>query len=166
MSDATGKQWYLIQCKPRQALRALENLERQHYQCLLPMHQVERLHKGKLQVINEPLFPGYLFIHLDKLEDNWLPIRSTRGVNHIVSFGGLPTPIEDETIHEIIYRKSIIAPALRAGDQVLISDIGMRQIEAIFLEHSGEERVLLLLNLLQRKLSISIPINRIERLET
>lgn len=35
----------------------------------------------------ESLFPGYLFIQLDQLNDNWHPIRSTRGVNQLVTFG-------------------------------------------------------------------------------
>lgn len=163
MPDATGKQWYLIQCKPRQDMRALENLERQGYQCLLPMHQLERLQKGKLQMLSEPLFPGYLFIHLDKVEDNWMPIRSTRGVNQIVSFGGRATVVPDSVIEQIAQRKAVSTPSLTPGDRISIIDSALSQIDAIFLEEDAEGRVLLLLRLLQRDTFLRVPLSRIEK---
>ncbi|MCL6688664.1 transcription/translation regulatory transformer protein RfaH [Pseudomonas sp. R3.Fl] len=166
MPDATGKRWYLIQCKPRQDRRALEHLERQGYQCLLPLHSVERLQKGKLQQTEEPLFPGYLFIHLDKVDDNWLPIRSTRGINQIVSFGDRPTPVPDQVIGKLFNAPTALLPALVKGDQVLIDDANLNQLEAIFLCRNGNERVLILLNILQREVTISLPIERLRRKES
>jgi len=163
MPEATGKRWYLVQCKPRQDRRALEHLERQNYHCLLPLHSVERLQKGKLQQSDEPLFPGYLFIHLDKVEDNWLPIRSTRGVNQIVSFGGRPTPVSDHIIDKLVNTQAPILPAFSKGDRLLIDDPNLQQLEAIFLCKDGDERVLLLLKILQRELTISFPVNRLRR---
>lgn len=165
MPEATGKRWYLVQCKPRQTSRALEHLERQGYECLLPMQQIERLHKGQLQQLSEPLFPGYLFIHLDKVDDNWLPIRSTRGVSQITSFGGRPTPVPDTVISQLINREAFVLPALSKGDRILMDDPNLQQIEAIFLSKDGDNRVLLLLNILQRELTVSIPIYKLRKRE-
>jgi len=164
MPDATGKRWYLVQCKPRQTSRALENLERQQYKCLLALHQVERLHNGDLLRLHEPLFPGYLFIYLDKVEDNWLPIRSTRGVSQIVSFGGRPTPVPDSVISQLSHPRLNHTPTLTMGDKVSIKEAGLNQLEAIFLEKDGQGRVLLLLNLLQREVLVKAPIHRLEKL--
>lgn len=161
MPDATGKRWYLLQCKPRQASRALEHLERQGYQCLLPRHHIERLYKGQKQQITEPLFPGYLFIHLDRAEDNWLPIRSTRGVSQIISFGGYPTPVPDSVVRELQQPRASL-PALVSGDQVSIRDPSLQQLNAIFLEEDGAGRVLLLLKILQRDVVIRVPFNKLE----
>jgi len=163
MPDATGKRWYLVQCKPRQDRRALENLERQSYQCLLPLRSIERLQRGKLQQSNEPLFPGYLFIHLDKVEDNWLPIRSTRGVNQIVSFGGRPTPVPNNIIEKLTNIEVPASPTFSEGDRVLIDDPCLRQVEAIFLCKDSKERVLLLLRILQRNITTSLSINRVRK---
>lgn len=164
MPEATGKQWYLIQCKPRQDMRALEHLERQGYQCLLPTHEVERLQKGKLQQLTEPLFPGYLFIHLDRVDDNWLPIRSTRGVNQIVSFGGRPTSVPEAIVSKLQSASKGVEPALIAGDRITLNDPSLQQIEAIFLERNGDERVLLLLTLLQREVVVSVPIAQVQKI--
>ncbi|OBP11910.1 MULTISPECIES: transcription/translation regulatory transformer protein RfaH [unclassified Pseudomonas] len=166
MPDATGKRWYLIQCKPRQASRALEHLERQGYECLLPLYFVERPQKGKLCRIEEPLFPGYLFIFLDKVEDNWLPIRSTRGVNQIVSFGGIPAPIPEYIIEELIALPRPTLPALIEGDRVKIDIPNFRSLDAIFISKDGNERALLLLSILNRELVISISSNSLKKLDS
>jgi hypothetical protein len=43
--------------------------------------------KGLKQIALKPLFPNYLFIHLDKQVANFNAIRSTRGVGSFVRFG-------------------------------------------------------------------------------
>ena len=58
--------WYLVPTKPRQEKTALINLELQGYECYLPMLSAEKLRQRVLSVIDEPLFPRYLFIRLDK----------------------------------------------------------------------------------------------------
>jgi transcriptional antiterminator RfaH len=56
--------WYLIHTKIRQERVALENLDRQGFECFLPTILAEKLRRGALQVMKEPLFPRYLFIRL------------------------------------------------------------------------------------------------------
>ena len=79
--------WYLIHTKIRQERVALENLERQGFECFLPLIRAEKLRRGALQVVQEPLFPRYLFIRLGTgLESqSWAPIRSTIGVSRLVA---------------------------------------------------------------------------------
>jgi transcription antitermination factor NusG len=55
--------WLLLQVKPRQELRALENLERQKGECYCLQKKVEKLSRGKRIQLGEALFPGYLFIN-------------------------------------------------------------------------------------------------------
>ncbi len=52
--------WLLLQVKPRQELRALENLERQNGACYCPQIRLEKLSRGKRGQAEEALFPGYL----------------------------------------------------------------------------------------------------------
>jgi transcriptional antiterminator RfaH len=92
--------WYLVHTKPRQEKCALENLERQGYQCYLPTLPSEKLRQGLLTVSDEPLFPRYLFIRLGQGDSakSWAPIRSTKGVSRLVSFGVEPAKVEDGLI--------------------------------------------------------------------
>lgn len=82
---------------------ALDHLERQGFECFLPLIRAEKLRRGALQVVQEPLFPRYLFIRLGTgLESqSWSPIRSTTGVSRLVSFGQVPAKIDDELVGEL-----------------------------------------------------------------
>jgi transcriptional antiterminator RfaH len=79
--------WYLIHTKPRQELRALENLQRQGYECYLPLLPTEKIQQKLVAIVDEPLFPRYLFIRLDSSQSgkSWTPIRSTLGVSKLVT---------------------------------------------------------------------------------
>ncbi len=105
----------------------------------------------------EPLFPGYLFIRLDRVEDNWYPIRSTRGVARIVSFGGQPVPVEDALIEQLRWRLAQPAAPFCPGERVRITEGGLQAVEAIFVSQDGEERSVILLRLLQREHRVSVP---------
>lgn len=156
--------WYLIQTKPRQEARAEEHLQRQQFECYRPLKPGDT---KKRTGSDEALFPGYLFIRMDQVHDNWYPIRSTRGVSRIVTFGGHPVPVQDAMIEQI--RQRLATPALRAefrqGDPVLIRAGEMCDIEAIFLTRDGDERAVILLNLLQREQKVILPISSLSRME-
>ncbi|MCP1647234.1 transcription/translation regulatory transformer protein RfaH [Pseudomonas nitroreducens] len=156
MQATNEKRWYLVQCKPRQDFRALEHLQHQGYECLLPTRQIERLRNGQWNHQEEPLFPGYLFIELDTLQDNWMPIRSTRGVSQIVRFGSIPLPVPNHIISGLRYRDQPLEQELQPGDKVIVDWSGTKGMEAIFLAKDGTERVLLLLNVLQREVQVSV----------
>ena len=158
--------WYLIQCKPRQDSRAEENLTRQAFKCYRPTHNIERIKRGRRTTSVESLFPGYLFIQLDQLNDNWHPIRSTRGVNQLVTFGKQPIAVADELIEQLkqqLSEKPQESVALEPGDRVRINSGSYKELEAIFLARDGAERIVILLHLLHREHTLSIPISAIEK---
>jgi transcriptional antiterminator RfaH len=161
-----SSRWYLIHCKPRQDQRALENLERQAYQCYQPTRMVERLRHRRKQRILEPLFPGYIFIRLNGVNDNWQPICSTRGVNQIVRFNEHPLIVQDEIIDQIRAKSDRAAagePYLRSGERVRIVGGAFSQIEATFVADDGDDRVVLLLNILQSEHALSFPLRNVRK---
>ena len=150
--------WYLVQCKPRQDERAEENLQRQGYQCSRPACRRERQLRGQMQYVHESLFPGYLFIHMPE-GANWAPLRSTRGVARVVAFGGRPLAVSHELVAQLHDRADThIITAYKPGDKVTILDQGFAGIESIFMTMDGEERVILLINLMNRQQQISLPL--------
>ena len=92
MSEVTSPHWYLVQARPGQAERAVEQLERQGYCVFDPRLRCERLRRGRPVVVEQALFPDYLFIRLQAGVDNFGPVRSTRGVRQLVGFGDVPVP--------------------------------------------------------------------------
>ena len=98
----TTSNWLLLQVKPRQEMRALENLERQQAQCYCPLIQVEKLRRGKRIHVEEALFPGYFFINFDPQKSNltYTAIRSSRGVSKIVRFGRNPPKCQNPLFYK------------------------------------------------------------------
>jgi transcriptional antiterminator RfaH len=156
--DKSTHAWYLVQCKPRQNFRALENLERQGFTCFQPEIVLQKVVRKELVDVREPLFPGYLFIRLDHVNDNWAPIRSTRGVNRIVRFNdGMPVAISDQLIEELRQRcQRGTINAFEPGDRVTLTEGPFADIEALFDCWDGEKRVFILLNFLQRQQRIAV----------
>lgn len=82
------EQWFVIRSKPRQEVKACQELQKQGYNVFLPTIQVEKVVDGKRIQKEEPLFFRYLFVQLNQTNSNWVPLRSTRGVSGgLVRFG-------------------------------------------------------------------------------
>ncbi len=155
--------WYLAQCKPRQDERAQQHLENQGYTCYRPQYRRERVLRGRLQAQMESLFPGYLFIQLAG-DSNWSPLRSTRGLSRIVAFNGQPHPLPTSLIVKLQQRPASNEQAyLQPGHRVRIIEGPFAELEGIYQGMSGEQRVIVLLNLLQQTQTLELPITSISK---
>jgi transcriptional antiterminator RfaH len=153
--------WYLIHTKIRQESVALANLERQGYRCFLPLIRTEKVRAGRLQVMQEPLFPRYLFVQLGTGLDapSWAPIRSTLGVTRLVTFGQTPGKVSPELIALLQARSDSAEVQMRQfapGDAVVITEGPFAGMEAIYHMAQGEERVMVLLNILSKMVKMTV----------
>jgi transcriptional antiterminator RfaH len=148
--------WHLIYTKSHQEKVALDNLNRQNYQCYLPLINKEKILRGKKILSKEPMFPRYLFVRLcHDGQQNWSPIRSTMGVSDLVNFGGLAASLDDETMNNLQQKidKALVAKFFSIGDKVEILKGPFKGMEAIFNTYKGEERAMLFLNFMSKNLS-------------
>ncbi|MFM8500989.1 MAG: transcription/translation regulatory transformer protein RfaH [Fluviibacter sp.] len=152
-----ARAWYLVQSKPRNEARALENLVRQGYETYLPLMEVERLQRGKLLKKMEPLFPRYLFLHLEEGNDNWGPIRSTLGVAGLVRFGQAYAVVSDEVMDAVRERTQEIKKSLfESGDNVRVVSGPLLGLEGVFEIADGEQRSFVLLEFMQKQQRVSV----------
>ena len=148
------KHWYLVKTKSKQENISILNLENQNFHVYCPHARINNK--------NVALFPGYIFIQLDKDTQNWSPIRSTKGVLYFVRFGLSYAKIPDSIIEFIKTNELNTAKQLKninkfkSGDKVQITDGVFKNCIAIFKSYKSDERVILLMNLLgqQQKLTI------------
>jgi transcriptional antiterminator RfaH len=146
------KKWYLIYTKPRKEQVALQHLIAQGYEARLPMIKLQKIIRHKKAIVEEPLFPRYLFIRLDEqASQDWSPIRSTIGVSQMVRFGNLLAQLPDEVVEMIFNLQSQpVMQTISLGDAVIINDGPFKGIEALFSHFDGDQRAVLLLNLLEK----------------
>ena len=154
--------WYLLHCKARQEQRAQQNIENQGYTTCLPQIKRQKIVQGKRIERIEPLFPNYIFIQLDKSTANFNALRSTRGVNGFVRFGGIPATVPGQVMDSILAleqtseKQDQAQPLFRSGDKVQISDGPFAGLQAIYNMPKGEERCLIFLDMLGQQQSIEI----------
>lgn len=166
-ADSSEKRWYLVYSKPKKEELARVNLERQGYPVYLPMMRTPRRRMGRRIVRVEPMFPRYLFIHLDTESDNWAPIRSTLGVANIVRFGMYPSPVPDDLVAALHARENdsgvqdIPLHTFKEGEKVRIEEGPFVGYEGIFLARTGEERVLILLDIVGKSAKAQINVEHL-----
>lgn len=159
--------WYVVYTKSRQEARALENLCNQGYQGFLPALAVERLRAGHRVLVNEALFPRYLFVYLEAGRSNWSAIRSTRGVSHLVRFGGVAVRIPSALIDALTEQPAQQKELFEAGEKLKVIDGPFIGIEAEMLRlyeaPDGEARVVVLMDILSKTQRISLPASAVRK---
>ncbi len=154
--------WYLVHTKPRQEKCALENLERQGFQCYMPTFSAEKLRRGVVSVADEPLFPRYLFIQLGMGESakSWAPVRSTKGVSRLVSFGAEPAKVSDGLIEALLVQDAATKcepeRLFKPGERVRLTEAPFKDIEGIYHMADGERRAMVLIELLSRQMLVRV----------
>ena len=160
--------WYLIYTKPTQEDVAQANLERQGYEVYLPRVMGLRKKQGRSTKTVLPMFPRYLFIHLDNETDNWGPIRSTIGVSNMVRFGMDAARVPKQLIEEIRARENesgvIELPDkdFAQGDKVRITTGPFEGYEAVFSDKQAKNRVLVLLKIAENYVTMKLDQHEIE----
>ena len=158
--------WHLLYTKPRQEERAFINLMSQNYESYLPLISKEKISQNKKVVIKEPMFLRYLFVRLsDDGYQNWSPIRSTKGVSHLVTFGSHLAILDDEIISNL--RRELnndsVVKAFSEGDSIEIVNGPFKGLEAIFRSYSGEERAVLLLDFMAKHISVKVDLGQFKK---
>ncbi len=165
------KAWYLLYCKPRNEMRAKQNLELQGVETYLPLiAESKKQRSGKFQSVQTPLFPSYLFINFDPMTMPVSRIHSTRGVNQIVGVKEDMLPLDPELITRIKIKLAELIDVdpleqhkLKKGDKVRLSEGPFTEIEGIFDEASGEKRCFVLLNILGKTKRVKVASEMVEK---
>lgn len=157
--------WYLLHCKAKQESRAALHLQNQGYHSYLPQWQKEKLVKGIKTTVTEPLFPNYLFVELDAASANFNAIRSTRGVNGFVRFGGVPATVPDQlmaSIQQQAAQQKKQQPLFELNSQVELTAGPFAGLTAIYKASKGSDRALILLSLLGQEQELEVTLQELK----
>jgi transcriptional antiterminator RfaH len=156
----SGSRWYVVQTHPHAELRAAAHLERQGFASYLPRCLKRRRHARRIETVQAPLFPRYLFVAIDLGAQRWRAIHSTIGVSQLVCNGSDPAPLPDAIIAELRGREEDgfvrlpARPQFKSGDSIRILDGAFTSCLGLYDGMDGGERVAVLLDLLGRKVRI------------
>lgn len=168
LSLSSDNSWYLVYTKPRQEFIAQENLQRQGFMTYLPCIKRAKKRAGRRIKSIEAFFPRYLFISLNKVTDDWSLIRSTVGVANLVRFSQYPTVVPEAFISQLMMRENPDTgmheedSSIPPGSKVRIKDGALSGYEGVFKASSGEERVIILLNVMGNESKVKIDVDSLE----
>ena len=78
-------------------------LEDQIYEVVIPTEEVTEYKKGKKQIVQRKIFPGYVMIRMDMDKDTWGVVRNTPAVTGFVGAAGSePLPLSMREVAEIL----------------------------------------------------------------
>lgn len=165
MSTGPLNAWYALHTKPRQEKRAHMNLEAWGVESFVPW-----LHARARSASPAPMFPGYIFARFDigRLLHH---VLFTRGVSHVVSFGGIPAIVEDEVISTLRSRTDPFGfatnlPVLKPGDSVMVQAGPLRNLVGIFQkELPDSERIEILMATLAYSARIRVSKYDVQKVE-
>jgi transcriptional antiterminator RfaH len=155
--------WYVAQTQVRAEERARSNLERQEFRTYLPRYLRERRHARRRDTVAAPLFPGYVFVRLDLDSAPWRAVNGTFGVTQLICQGNRPAAVPEGVVEQIAAREnsqgliSLAPRAFRKGEALRIVSGAMADCFGLFESMADRDRVILLLDLLGRKVRVEAP---------
>jgi transcription antitermination factor NusG len=151
--------WYAVRVRSNCERTAAASLDARGLECCLPLYSRRSRWSDRIRTINSPLFPGYVFCRFDRAQRS--AVIAAPGVVHVVSFGGVPAPVDSVEIAAVrtICRSGIEAepcPYLEAGQEVEIVDGPMAGLRGMVCQMKRGQRLVVNVSLLRRAVSVEV----------
>ena len=139
----------------------MANLERQGFENYCPRILRTIRHARKSREVMQPLFPGYIFVSAGFGDAAWRPLLSTTGIRSLIRSGDRPSLLDDAFIQGLKAREKegvIVRPSspFFAGQEVRIARGSLDGVIGRIVEADARERVILLINLLNRPVRMTV----------
>lgn len=154
------KAWYVAKTNPAKE-RMVENYltEMWDVEVFLPI-----IRRPSNKAGSEPLFPTYIFCHVDPQSNNWPAIRWAPGLSYFLGAGQELVPVSNELITHLKQRVSWwndggFAPSFATGERLKVIGGPFSGLEAIFQRYvPARQRCQVLLEILGQQTKVEIPV--------
>jgi transcription antitermination factor NusG len=159
--------WYAGYTYPRHEKRVAEHLSHRSIEHFLPLTHYVSQWKDRQKLIQLPLFPGYIFVHLD-LKDRF-QVLEVPGVAYLVGFHGTAEPLPDKDIETLRLglaqsRQVQEHVYVTAGQRARITSGPLAGLTGIVRRTKGTFRVILSVELIRRSLVVDVDASSLEYL--
>jgi transcription antitermination factor NusG len=156
-----GAHWYAVRTRSRHekmAAAMLASVDVEHY---APLRSKLSQWSDRKQVVELPVFSGYLFVRINLLKDSRLKVLKSPGVVSFIGNHSGPSAILDKEIEDIrtvLASKVEYAPcsSLEKGDRVRVIRGAFVGVEGTLVGRNSPSRLLVSIETIQQSLSLSI----------
>ena len=156
--------WYAGYTSSRHEKKVAQQLRQRNIEHFLPLYETVRRWNNGRHRVQQPLFPGYVFVRIALQER--LRVLQIPGFVRLVGFGGLPFPLPETEIDAM--REALIAgvvaepyPYLTTGSRVEILSGPLQGVRGILLRRHGKCRVVLSIDLIMRSVVVEVEASNI-----
>jgi transcription antitermination factor NusG len=154
-----NSRWFALRTASGREKSVASQLQARGFEEFVPVYRTRRQYSDRTKELELPLFPGYLFCRFDF--NHRLPVLVTPGVQMIVGFGKMPTPVPDAEIEDL---RRVVAcgaaqphhPYLAMGERVRVREGSLAGVEGILVDVKNSWRIVLSVELLQRSVSVEL----------
>ena len=159
------RSWYAVFTVPQSEKSVVKHLSLRNVESFLPTYETVRVWRNRQRVkIILPLFPTYLFVHINNRER--VKVLQTPGVFHIVGNGRNHLPVEDAEVELLRsgFRGNRVEPykELVVGERVRIKTGVMKGIEGTLVRKGDSLRFVLSLNLINQHAAVEVDADALE----
>ena len=163
---AYSERWYAVHTLPFAEARAEGQLYRQGFQTFQPKRLKTVRHARRLNTVEAPFFPRYLFIVLNLARHQWRSVNGTFGVSRLVMGGDQPHPVPHGVVEALIAAADgrgilELGRKLQVGGPVRLMAGPFADQLAILEDLDDSGRVRVLLDILGRQVAISTGANNV-----
>ncbi len=168
--ETKEKKWYVIHTYPgeeeavaRNLRQRIENLgmEDKIFNVIVPKEKKIKIRNGKRKIIEERIYPGYIFVEMIVTDDSWYVVRNTPRVTGFIGAGTTPIPVSDKEIKTLKERMGMSVPQYKidvsVGGLVKITDGPFKDFEGKVSEIDPEKgKIKVLVNVFGRDTPVEV----------
>lgn len=159
------RNWYAVFTIPQNEKSAAKHLALRNIETFLPTYETLRVWKNRQRMkIALPLFPSYLFVHIDHSER--VGVLQSPGVLHIVGSGRKYVPLDDAEVEflrsALSGRKIEPYRELIVGERVRIKAGVMQGLVGTLVRKNSSLRFVLTLDLINQHAAVEVDADTLE----
>jgi len=173
-----GRKWYIIHTYPgeeeivaKSLKQRVENLsmEDKIFNVIIPKEKKIKIKNGQRKIVEERIYPSYIFVEMIVADDSWYVVRNTPRVTGFIGAGITPIPVAEEEIEILKKKMGAETPQFEIdvslGNLVRISDGPFKDFEGKISEIDKERgRLKVLVNVFGRDTPVEVDSLQIKKL--
>ena len=173
-----GRNWYVLHTYPGEEEAVARNLkqrieslgmEDKIFSVLVPKEKKIKIKNGKRKIIEERIYPGYVFVEMIVTDDSWYVARNTPRVTGFIGAGTTPIPVSLDEIEILKKRVGVETPQYKVdvtlGALVKLTDGPFKDFEGKVSEIDEERgKIKVLVNIFGRDTPVEVYSLQIKKL--
>lgn len=153
--------WFAVQTRSRSEKKVAAQFATKGIEAFLPLLSEVHRWSDRRKLVHQPLFPSYVFVHIDPSPEWRLPILNTLGVCGFVGGRGAGLSIPEKQILDI---KTVVTnpvpfspyPYLRVGQRVRVRGGCLDGVEGTLVSRTADHTLVVSVELLRRAVAVHI----------